>query len=296
MIAGLLLAVAAAACFEVGYVLQALEARASGAAARRPLTLLAQLARRRAWLAGVALAGLGAALQALALLLAPLAVVQPTLALGLVLLLVLARQVLGERVGRRDAAGAALIVAGVTAVALCAPERRTGGGSGLAIAVVMATLAAVTLAPHAGRGSRAGLAVAGAAAGDVWAAVGLKLATDALAGGRIAAALAWGAGCVAAAALALSAEMRALQRLAAARVGPIVLAAQVVLPVVLAPLVAGETWAGTPGGGLALGAGVAAVACGAAVLGSSGPVRDVLLARGGKPLENELGGARQRRE
>jgi drug/metabolite transporter (DMT)-like permease len=294
--AGLALAVAAAGCFEGGYVLQALEARGSPPAPGPRLALLARLARRRRWLAGIALSGVGVALQALALLVAPLSAVQPALALGLVLLLVLARRVLGERVGRREVAGAMLIVAGVTVVALCAPGRHTGGGSALAIAVTMVTLGVVAIGPHLARRSPARLAVAATAAADVWAAVGLKLATDALSRGRLLVALAWGIGCAGAAVLALSAEMSALQRVAAARVGPIVLAAQVVVPVALAPVIARESWAGTPGGGLVLGAGVAAVAAGAAILGASDAVGDVLFGRGGEPLEHDVGGVRKRGE
>jgi drug/metabolite transporter (DMT)-like permease len=296
MIAGLVLAVAAAACFEVGYVLQALEARTSPRAPAPRLALLVRLTQRRRWVAGIALSGLGVGLQALALLVAPLTVVQPALALGLVLLLVLAQRALGERVGRREAAGAALIAGGVTVVALCAPDRCAGGGSPVAIAGTMAALGAVAIAPHLPRGSPAGLAVVATAAADVWAAIGLKLATDMLSRGRIVASLAWAAGCAAAAALALLAEMSALQRIAAARVGPVVLAAQVAVPVALAPLIARETWDRTPAGGLALGAGVVAVAAGAAVLGASGPLGDVLLARRGEPLEHDLGRAGQRGE
>jgi drug/metabolite transporter (DMT)-like permease len=296
VIAGLALAVAAAACFETGYVLQALEARASRPSARPHLALLARLARRPAWLAGIGLAGAGVALQALALLLAPLSVVQPALALGLVMLLGLARRVLGERVGRRELAGAALIAVGVATVALCAPGRRTDDGAPLAIAVVMGALGVAAIAPYALRRPGAALAVAGAGAGDVWAAVGLKLATNALSRGALGAALGWAVGCAAAAALALAAEMSALQRVAAARVGPIVLAAQVALPVLLAPLVSRETWGATPGGGLVLGGGLAAVAAGAAVLGASRPVGGVIFAGAREPIEHDVGGAGQRRE
>jgi drug/metabolite transporter (DMT)-like permease len=288
--------VAAAGCFEVGYVLQALEARAGPAAHARPLALLARLARRRKWLAGIALSVLGVGLQAAALLLAPLSIVQPALALGLVVLLLLAARVLGERVGRSEMAGAALIGAGVSVVALCAPDRRSDAGSAVAVAATMTVLGAVAVGPHLRRRSGPGLAVAATAAADVWAAIGLKLAMNALSRGRLVTALAWAAGCAGAAALALSAEMSALQRVAASRVGPVVLAAQVAVPVALAPLIARESWTATPGGGLALGAGVAAVTAGAAILGASAAVRDVLLARGGEPLEHDPGGVRKRRE
>jgi drug/metabolite transporter (DMT)-like permease len=296
MIAGLVMAIAAAGCFEAGYVLQALEARAGPPAAAPRLALIGRLARRRRWLAGIALSALGVGLQALALLVAPLSVVQPALALGLVLLLVLARRVLGERVGGREVAGATLIAAGVTVVALSAPDRHAGAGSAVAIAVTTVALGAVAIAPHLRRRSPAGLAVAGTAAADVWAAVGLKLATDALSRESFVAALAWAVGCAGAAALALASEMNALQRVAAARVGPAVLAAQVAVPVALAPLIAGETWGQTPGGGLMLGAGIGAVTAGAAVLGASSPARDIVFARYAEALEHDLGRVRQRGE
>ena len=296
MIAGLVLAAAAAACFEGGYVLQALEARAGPPAPAPRLALIGRLARRRQWLTGIALSALGVGLQALALLVAPLSVVQPALALGLVLLLVLARRVLGERVGRREFAAATLIAAGVTVVALCAPGRRAGAGSPVAIAVTTGVLGAVAIAPHVRRRPPARLTVAGTAAADVWAAVGLKLATDALSRDSFAAALAWAAGCAAAAALALASEMNALQRVAAARVGPAMVAAQVAIPVALAPLIAGETWGPTPGGGLVLGAGIGMVTAGAAILGASGPARDIVFARHGESLEHDLGRVRQRGE
>jgi hypothetical protein len=160
----------------------------------------------------------------------------------------------------------------------------------------MVALGAIAIGPHLARRSPAWLAVAATAGADVWSAVGLKLATDALARGRLLAALAWAAGCAGAAVLSLSAEMSALQRVAAARVGPVVLAAQVVIPVALAPVIAGESWARTPGGGLALGAGVVAVAAGAAILGTSSPVRDIVLGRAGEPLEDDAGRIRQRGE
>ena len=48
-----------------------------------------------------------------------------------------------------------------------------------------------------------------------------------------------------------------------------VFVAQVTLPVVLAPLVSGESWGSTPLGGLAIPAFLAAVATGAGLLGRS---------------------------
>src|SRR3954452_21214001 len=113
--AGLACGVAAAACFELGYVSQAADAR--GVEGDRP-GLLLRLARRRAWLGGSALVACGLLLQLLALYLAPLSVVQPALVLGLGLLLVLAERRLGERLAPhgRLAGGAAAL--GVLLIAL----------------------------------------------------------------------------------------------------------------------------------------------------------------------------------
>jgi len=216
--------------------------------------------------------------------------VQPTLALGLVLLLVLARRVLHEAIGGREWVGAALIVAGVSVVALCAPARNPGGGSSAAVAVTMLAVGALAAGPHLLRRCRAGIAVMAAAAGDVWAAVALKLAADAVAAGRILAAGCWALGCAIAAVLALAAEAGALQRVAASRAGPIILASQVAVPVLLAPVLFGEAWSGTPAGGVALGAGLAAVTAGVAVLGASRPVAVAAGARGAREaLEDHVG-------
>jgi hypothetical protein len=61
-------------------------------------------------------------------------------------------------------------------------------------------------------------------------------------------------------------EMSALQRRPATHVGPLVFVVQVVVPVLLAPLVSGESWAGTPLDGGVILAGVATVAASAFVL------------------------------
>ena len=82
------------------------------------------------WLAGFAalLAGLG--LQVIALTLAPVAVVQPVLVGGLVVLVILGGPVLGERLGWRPRAALVLILAAVAAIAVSA-----GGGGRVARSV-----------------------------------------------------------------------------------------------------------------------------------------------------------------
>jgi drug/metabolite transporter (DMT)-like permease len=284
---GVLLAFLAAGCYECGYVLQALEARVAPREAALRAALLAGLAARRRWLTGTALSVVGAALQVAALARAPLTVVQPVLALGLVALLAFARTALRERVGVVELAGVAAVIAGVALVATAGPGRSNRVDSVLALVLLLAPLAVVTLAPFALRGrSPLWLASAAAAAGDAIAAIFLKLAADAAASGRpllvipaLAAALAGGG-------LALTAEMSALRGMPATRVAPLVVGAQVVVPAVAGVAAFGETLSA----GLA--AGVLAAGAGAALLGSSGVVAGVRIGEA-EAVADQRGGAGQ---
>lgn len=273
---GLALAIAAAACYETGYAFQALEAR--GVAARHALrsSLLGQLARNGRWVAATALSVLGWPLQVAALALAPLALVQPTLALGLLLLLLLGSRVLGETVGRRELGAVALVVTGIAAIALSAPGRGSmtiGAGALIALAV----LGVLAAAPYATRRREAaGLAILSAGAADSLAALAAKLVAGALGDGRWASAVGLAAVAALAGVVATVSEMSALQRRPATRVGPIVLAIQIVVPVALGATVAGEAWSGTPGGGVLLVAGLAAVVAGATLLAASRAVAAVI--------------------
>jgi drug/metabolite transporter (DMT)-like permease len=274
MIAGIAVAAAAACCYEGAYVLQALEAREESGGARLQASLLRRLVRRPRWLFGTALSAVGALLQVFALTLAPLTVVQPTLALGLVLLLTLSATVLHEHVGRRELLGVTMVVCGVVLVAIMAPADTSKSLGNLATAVMLGLLGAVALLPFLLRRRLhdARLRVVAAAAGDAWAAIGLKLVADALQRHAWLPLIAWAVGAIAAGAIALTAEMSALQRIAATRVAPVVLAVQVLVPVIAGPLALDESWSGTPLDGVALGAAVLLVAAGAALLGASGAV------------------------
>jgi drug/metabolite transporter (DMT)-like permease len=266
--AGIVAAGCAAACYEVGYALQARASRRAPVELGLRPGLLASLARQRLWVAGVALAILGWPLQLLALRYAPLTVVQPTLALGLVLLLALAARYLGERVRARHVLAVLAVVAGVAAIVWAAPARTTGHASGLSLALALGFLAVVALAPYPVR-ARGLLLVVSAGAADAWAAFGAKLVVDELSAGRWIRALAWGAGAGLALGLGLLSEMTALRRFAASAVGPIVVVLQIAVPVALAPLVGGEHWGGTPLGGAVLVAALVVVAGAAAVLAST---------------------------
>jgi drug/metabolite transporter (DMT)-like permease len=274
--AGLAVAALAAACYETGYAFQALEARGVGARHALRVSLLGQLVRNARWLGATGLSLLGWPLQVLALSLAPLALVQPTLALGLLLLLFLGARVLGERVGRRELVAVALVVAGIACLAAAAPDRSTvSGGTGMTVA--FAVLAALAVAPYVLRRRRAGLlAVLATGAADSVAALAAKLVAGEIADGRWGVAVAVAALAGAAGALATLSEMSALQRLPATRVAPIVLAFQIAVPVVVVAAVGGEDWGATALGGAVVAAGLLAVVAGAVVLAASRPVSTLI--------------------
>jgi len=140
------LAGAAAACFEGGYVLQAYEARRAPTDRALRASLFAYLARRPRWLVAAGLLTLGWPLQVGALRLAPLTVVQPTLSLGLLLLLAFAARWLHERVGVREIAGVLGIAAGTAVIAWGSPEHTDSHGDAVQLALALAPLGALTLA------------------------------------------------------------------------------------------------------------------------------------------------------
>ena len=273
--AGIAVATAAAACFETGYAFQALEVRTVPLRHTLRPSLLGRLLGNARWLAATALSILGWPLQVAALALAPLAVVQPTLALGLIGLLILGSRVLGEPVGRREYMAGGLVVGGVACVALCAPERSAGtGGTGAILA--LAALGAVAAAPYVIRRRTVLLAILATGAADSLAAFAAKLVAGALGDARWATAVGLAALAAVAGIAATLSEMSALQHAPATRVGPIVLAIQIVVPVVLGAVVTGEDWGATPAGGGGLGAGLAIVVAGAALLAASPAVGAVM--------------------
>ncbi|MFD9907777.1 DMT family transporter [Streptomyces sp. NPDC059063] len=123
----LLLAVGAACCLGVGFVLQ------QNAAQHAPLSdflsprLLLDLMRVPRWLGGIGLMVCGMALGALALGEGEVSLVEPLLATNLLFALVLSRQQTKQPLGRQGWAGLALLAGGVTAFIVAGEPR--GGAS-----------------------------------------------------------------------------------------------------------------------------------------------------------------------
>jgi drug/metabolite transporter (DMT)-like permease len=276
--AGFAVACLAAACYETGYALQAMEARTSPGEQALRFSLFRTLARRPRWVLAVGLTIAGWPLQLWALSLAPITVVQPTLALGLLLLLVLGVTVLHEHVGRREWLAVVLVIAGVSTIALAAPPESHSYDAGAGLIVALAVLGFITTIPWlvpSVRKRGAFLLVLAAGAADAWAAFASKLITDELHIGRPLAALAWALGAGAAVGLGFLCETTALQRRPATKVAPVILVMQIVIPVVLAPIVGGEKWGATPLHGGVIGIGLVLVSVGAALLTGSKVVNDL---------------------
>lgn len=264
---GLLAAAAASVAFNVGIVLQAADAQREPAAEGLRLSLLTHLARRRRWIAGFLLGGVGFALQVAALALAPFVVVQPVLAVGLLLMLYLGMRMLDERVGAAEVLGVVGITIGIGLLAWGAPTGTETVSSNIAVLWVIGTMAAVSLAPFALRGrgrlDSANFVIVASALAYGASNIATKLVSDGVAGGAWVLVGAWLAVAALTGVVALTTEMTALQRRPATFVVPVSFAIQTFLPVVLEPVYLTERWGTAALDGLPLIAGLAMVCLGA---------------------------------
>src|SRR5438552_17657584 len=149
LVLGIAAAVGASTFYSLGIALQALDAKQAPHSEHLRPALALRLIRRARWLLGTGLSILGFPLQVVALLLAPLVVVQPALAAGLLVLLMLGQRMLGERAGRYEYACVLAIAIGVVGVALTAPPRSaTHTSQPLTITLVLVGLGCASLLPY----------------------------------------------------------------------------------------------------------------------------------------------------
>lgn len=277
LVLGIAAGAGAALCYDGANVLQAREARAVAEPVLRA-SLAIRLLRRPRWLAASALAIAGWPLQILALSVAPLTVVQPTLAIGLLLLFAAGARLYHERVTRSDLIATLAVLAGVAGIALCAPGERDATHHVVLTSCVIAGLALAALAPLVLRHRQSGsLLIAAAGAGYTAGALATNLLAADFSKHIWTAVAGWGVVAASAAAVGLIDEMGAMQRMPVARVAVPIFVVQIALPVALAPLVADESWSGTPGGGAGILAALLVCSAGAGWLGRS-PAVDNLLA------------------
>jgi drug/metabolite transporter (DMT)-like permease len=146
----ILAAVLATTAYHLGLIL---EKRALGGTAsidaRHPLALVRTVLSTRLWMAGFALMVCGLGLQVVALTLAPVSVVQPVLGSGVVILVILSRIVLRERLGRIELACLLLMTIAIAAIAVSAAGQADQVGrsaNGLLLVAVTVPACVVALA------------------------------------------------------------------------------------------------------------------------------------------------------
>jgi len=149
------------------------------------------------------------------------------------------------------------------------------------MSIGLGAVALLALSPYALR--RRGVATSllvpvAAGAAFAWTGIASKLIADFLDSGSLTPLFFWGPAIFFVAGVGLLSEMSALQRRPATQVVPIVFVFQICLPVFLAPVLGGESWSGTPLGGLALIGFLAAVAVGAWLLASTRSVSGLVAA------------------
>lgn len=293
---GIALALSAAALYAAGIVLQAVDARIAPAAHALRLSLFGRLLRKRLWLLGTALGVAGAAAQLFALVYAPLTLVQPLLATGLVFVLLASARFLGERVHARERAAALAIALGVLLLALTTPARQSEHASGTRLWLALGLLAAVAVAPLALRGgARAASVLVPVGAGFAYVCDDLvsKFASDSFARSEWRAMALWLLAMAAAAGLGTLEEMSALQRRPVAQVAPVIFGLNTFGPVALAPLLAREWWPADALRDAGIVLALALVGAGVVVLTRSSPVGRALAA---ETSSSESGTARSPRE
>jgi drug/metabolite transporter (DMT)-like permease len=267
VVLGLVAAAAASVAFNVGVVLQAADARLEPEREGLRLSLLANLAHRRRWIAGFLLGGIGVGLQILALSLAPFVVVQPMLAAGLLLVLYLGVRMLDERVGPAEIAGVVGVIAGIGLLTWGMPAGTETARSSAAVISVMAAMTLVAVIPFALRGrgrlDSATFVIVASALAFGATNIAAKLISDSFVAGSWLLVGVWLAVAAGIGVIALTTEMTALQRRPATIVVPLSFAVQTFLPVLLEPVYLTERWGTAAFHGMPLIAGLLLVGMGA---------------------------------
>jgi drug/metabolite transporter (DMT)-like permease len=287
--AGLIAGIVASVLFNVGIALQALEARSTPPREALRVSLIWDLLHRPLWVTGLGVEWVGVPLEILAFAWAPFVVVQPLLACGLLVLLAVARGLLGERPGLDARIGVGLIIAGIALIAWGAPGEQDTHRGAFAVIAVVSGLVLASFIPFALRGRRldtAMTAVLGSACGFAATNVALKLMADDLGNDHFVQATSWLAVGAVAGFGATVTGMTALQRAPATTVIPISTAVQTFLPVALEPLFLAESFRDASLDGVPLLVGIGVMLVGIVVLARTRPVSELAAGMPARPPDS----------
>jgi drug/metabolite transporter (DMT)-like permease len=271
-------ALLASVMFNLGLALQALEARKAPKSLDLRMSLLWRLLRKPRWLLGQVLGTVGIAPQVYALSLAPFVVVQPLLAVGLLLLLAIGSRVFDESVGVVGFIGVLAIIGGVGLVAWGAPahsEAHRGGVTVLGVAVFLAVLSLLPFALKHTPWDSATILMIAAGAGFAGTNVATKLLSDDIGLGHWAQAASWGAFGLALGVAATITGMSAFQRRRATIVVPFTTSVQTFLPILLEPLFLKEHWGSAEYDGMPILIGVVVALVGTVLITRTDAVADL---------------------
>jgi drug/metabolite transporter (DMT)-like permease len=282
--AGLIVGIVASVLFNLGIALQAIEARRAPHEESLRVSLIWDLLHRRLWVTGLGIEWLGVPLEVLAFAWAPFVVVQPLLACGLLVLLAVARRLLGEMPSREALAGVGLIIVGIALIAWGAPGEQDHHRGTAAVLGVMAGLVLASLVPfvlRGRRGDKAMTAVLGSACGFAATNVAMKLMADNIGHAHWPRAAGWLVVAGLAGFGATVTGMTALQRAPATTVIPISTAVQTFLPVALEPLFLEESFRSASLEGVPLLVGLVVMLVGIVVLARTPHVSAIVAGAGG---------------
>jgi multidrug transporter EmrE-like cation transporter len=119
-VAGVVVAIFSAALYNLGYVLEKQALSDLPAVRSHPVSLVRTVSGSRRWLLGFSAMLAALVFQLVALTMAPVSVVQPVLAGGLIGLVIIGSAVLEERLGWRQKAALVLVLGAVVAIAISA--------------------------------------------------------------------------------------------------------------------------------------------------------------------------------
>jgi drug/metabolite transporter (DMT)-like permease len=272
LVLGLTAALVASALFNVGIALQGIEARSAPAALGLRASLLEFLVHRRRWLVGWLLGIVGIGPMVLAFAVAPFVIVQPALAVGLLILLVLGVKTFHEPVGLSEVVGVLAIIAGIALITWGAPGHSEAHRSTYAVVAVVAAVSLVGVLPLVVRGTRLDsglLSIVASGCGFGASNIATKLMADDGRGGHYAMAAAWAVLALTMGIVATLTTMSAFQRRPATTVVPVSTAFETFLPVLLEPFFLREHWSAARFGGAPILAGLLAALLGTILVSRS---------------------------